>query len=49
LVHVVLRTALGDAVKLDLLAANVTDRVEAPRPRRPLITPLTAAGRRTLR
>lgn len=48
LVHVVLREALGDAVKLDLLATNVTDRVDAPRPSRPPITPLTADEARRL-
>lgn len=41
LTHVVLRKALADAVKLDLLASNVTDRVDAPRPRRPPVEPLS--------
>lgn len=41
LTHVVLRKALSDAVKLDLLATNVSDRVDAPRPRRPPVEPLS--------
>lgn len=41
LAHTVLRKALGDAVKLDLIPANVTDRVDAPKARRPPIEPLT--------
>jgi integrase len=42
LIHVALREALSDAVKLDLLPMNVTDRVDAPAPRRPAVVPLTA-------
>lgn len=41
-VHVVLRQALNAAVKLGVIAANVTDRVDAPRMQRPPIEPFTA-------
>ena len=41
-IHVVLREALDDAVKLGLIATNVTDRVDAPKLRRPSIQPYTA-------
>lgn len=46
--HVVLHKALGDAVKLGLLTANVTDRVDAPKLRRAPIQPLTAVESRRL-
>lgn len=41
-IHVVLREALDDAVKLGVVAANVTDRVDAPKLRRAGIRPYTA-------
>lgn len=40
-VHTVLRKALADAVRQGLLVANPTDRVDAPKLRRPPIEPFT--------
>lgn len=40
--HTVLRKALSDAVKLDLVVSNVTDRVDAPKLRRAPIQPFSA-------
>lgn len=41
-IHVVLRQALNNAVKLDLVTANATDRVDAPKLLRSAIAPFTA-------
>lgn len=41
-IHTVLHEALDDAMKLDLVASNVADRVDAPKLRPPKMTPLTA-------
>lgn len=41
-IHTVLRKALADAVRLDLVTANVTDRVDAPKLRRTPIQPFNA-------
>src|SRR6185312_10163063 len=41
-IHTVLRKALSDAVRLDLITANVTDRVDAPKLRRVPIQPYNA-------
>ncbi|HZC04295.1 MAG TPA: site-specific integrase [Ktedonobacterales bacterium] len=41
-IHVVLREALDDALQLGLVMSNVTDRVDAPKLRRPPIEPFTS-------
>jgi integrase len=46
--HVVLHQAVDDAVKLDLLAANPTNRVDAPKLRRAPIQPFTLEEARRL-